>query len=133
MVAAVCGWHEFHPAAASAVEERLAGRHRLISPAHAVTEAYAVLTRLPAPHRLAPSDAWKLLSSNFITSSSVIVLPAIDHVATLRDLATSGKGGGRTYDALIAATAQHAGVDELLTFNPKHFEDVEGLTIVGLP
>ena len=48
-------------------------------------------------------------------------------------LAASAMGGGRTYDALIAATAAHAGADELLTFNPRHFESASAkLTIVSL-
>jgi predicted nucleic acid-binding protein len=130
MVAAVCLWHEHHEPAAAAIEQRLAGRHRLVSPAHAITEAYAVLTRLPAPHRLAPADAWSLVSSNFIEGHSVVGLAATGHVAMLRHLAASGIGGGRTYDALIVAAASHADVSELLTFNPKHFEQTDGPRIV---
>ena len=132
MVAAVCGWHEEHGSAVAAIERRLAGRHRLVSPAHAITEAYAVLTRLPAPHRLAPADAWSLVSSNFVEGHSVVGLAAAGQIAMLRGLAASGHGGRRTYDALIAATASHAGVDELLTFNPKHFEQAAGPRVVGL-
>ena len=133
MIAAVCEWHEHHMTATDAIETRLAAGQRLTTPVHAVTEAYAVLTRLPPPHRLAPGDAWSLVSSNFVEGGSLVGLRPFVQIEMLRDLAASGKGGGRTYDALIAATARHAGVDELLTFNPGHFDvDAEGLKIVGL-
>ncbi len=58
------------------------------------------------------------------TLLSLTFLP--DHVAVLDALAALGIGGGRTYDALIAAAASHAKADELLTFNVRHFEKVSG-------
>jgi hypothetical protein len=40
-------------------------------------------------------------------------------------------GGGRNYDALIAATAAHASVDELLTFNPRQFDPApDGIRVI---
>lgn len=133
MVAAVCGWHECHGSASAAIEQRLAARQRLITPAHAMVETYAVLTRLPAPHRLAPTEAWALVKANFVDGRLLVVAPAATQVTTLGSLAQAGRGGERTYDALIAATAARAGAAELLTFNPKHFDQVPpGLTIVAL-
>jgi predicted nucleic acid-binding protein len=132
MVAAVCAWHDDHASAVAAIEQRLAGRHRLVSPIHAVTETYAVLTRLPAPHRLSPADAWALVSANFVEVGAVVGLPVPRHLAVIRELAAAGTGGGRTYDALIAGAAHHAKVDELLTFNVKHFDEADGLRIIGL-
>jgi len=133
MVAAVCGWHEHHDMAAAAIDRRLGDGRRLMTPVHAITETYAVLTRLPAPHRLAPGDAWALVSANFVEGGSVIGLPVDAHMAMLRDLAASGLGGGRTYDALIVTTAIQSGVEELLTFNSRHFEQANAdLEIVGL-
>lgn len=131
MIAAVCGWHERHAAAAAAIEERFDRGDRLVVAAHAVVEAYAVLTRLPSPHRLAPADAWRLIKVNFVTGATLAALPGAAHIALLDALAASGLGGGRTYDALIAASAAHARVDELITFNPRHFEPTaKGMTIV---
>jgi predicted nucleic acid-binding protein len=131
MVAAVCDWHEHHAAAAAAVEERLGRGDRLVITAHAVVEAYAVLTRLPSPHRLAPADAWRLIKTNFVTAAKLAALPGAAHIALLDALAASDLGGGRTYDALIAATAAHAKADVLMTFNARHFEPApKGMTIV---
>src|SRR5439155_4456381 len=57
LVAAVCAWHEHHAAAAREIERRLAAGEPMIVAAPALVESYAVLTRLPPPHRLRPADA----------------------------------------------------------------------------
>jgi predicted nucleic acid-binding protein len=65
MVAAVCTWHEHHAAAAAEIEGRLERQEQLAVPAPALVETYAVLTRLPAPHRVSAADAWTLVKVNF--------------------------------------------------------------------
>lgn len=133
MVAAVCSWHERHAVVAAEIERRLAARARLAIPAHALIEAYAVLTRLPAPHRIAPADAWALLSANFVEPATVVALEGPQHAALLARLAAAGTGGGRTYDALIATQAETAGADVLMTLNSRHFEPPPGGTTVVEP
>ncbi len=66
IIAAVCSWHEHHEAAASEIERRLAARTQMIVAAPALVEAYAVLIRLPSPHRLSPQNALTLLENNFL-------------------------------------------------------------------
>ena len=83
MVAAVCGWHVRHAAAAAEIERRLDRGERMAIAAHAIAETYAVLTRLPAPHRLAPSDAWTLVRANFVDNASLVTLDGPAHVAVL--------------------------------------------------
>ena len=129
-VAAVCTWHEHHRAAAAEIERRLARGERLAIAAHAVVETYAVLTRLPAPHRLAPADAWALVKANFVTHATVAALTAAGHTTLLDRLAAMGVGGGRTYDAVIAECAVEAKVDALLTFNPRHFDPPNDIAVV---
>ncbi len=131
MVAAVCSWHERHAAVTAELERRLDARGRLAIPAHALVEAYAVLTRLPAPHRLSPADAWAVLSANFVDGAKVVALEAGAHAALLARLSAAGTGGGRTYDALIAEQTTMAGAAVLLTLNPRHFEPPPaGVTVV---
>lgn len=122
MVAAVCTWHERHAAAAAELERRFNRRERLAIAAHALLETYAVLTRLPAPHRLAPGDAWTLVRTNFVEPARMVALTGRAHVTLLDRLAMTGIGGGRSYDAAIAACAVQAKVNTLLTFNPRHFD-----------
>jgi predicted nucleic acid-binding protein len=122
MIAAVCTWHEHHAAAAGEIERRLGRRERMAIPAPALVEAYAVLTRLPAPHRLAPADAWTLVNTNFVQGRRAVALTSRMYTDVLNDLVRRALAGGRAYDAVIAACARHAGADVLLTFNTRHFD-----------
>ena len=131
MVAAVCGWHEHHARAADAIETRLDRGDVLAIAAHALAETYAVLTRFPSPHRLAPSDAWALVEANFVADAKITALSSRDYVRLLAGLARAGGAGGRTYDSIIADCAHRAGADTLLTFNPRHFDPPpNGIAIV---
>jgi predicted nucleic acid-binding protein len=122
MIAAVCSWHERHDAATAAIERRLQRGERIAVAAHALIETYAVLTRLPAPHRLRPDDAWTLIRANFVEGAEVAVLEVEEHIALLERLSAVGLGGGRTYDAVIAACANRVKAVALLTLNPRHFD-----------
>ncbi|HET9358317.1 MAG TPA: PIN domain-containing protein [Vicinamibacterales bacterium] len=122
MVAAVCSWHEHHPAAAAEINRRLQRGQRLCVPAPALVETYAVLTRLPPPHRLTAKDAWALIEGNFVTGALLEVLDGGGYVDLLRRAASQDVAGGRTYDAVIGACAREAGATVLLTFNRRHFD-----------
>ncbi|MGH9311938.1 MAG: PIN domain-containing protein [Vicinamibacterales bacterium] len=122
MVAAVCAWHEHHAVALAEIEARLNRGERLAVAAPALVETYAVLTRLPPPHRLAPSTAWTLLEANFVGEVTTVALTGAAYRRLLRRLAKEGVAGGRTYDAVIGECARQAGADALLTFNPRHFD-----------
>jgi predicted nucleic acid-binding protein len=131
MVAAICMWHERHEVAVAAIEQRLDRGDRLVVAAHAIIEAYAVLTRLPAPHRLAPADAWALVKANFVEPATVVALNGPAYVTLLNRLASAGIGGGRSYDAVIAVSAGQAKVDALLTLNPRHFDPPsDGVSVI---
>src|SRR5229473_4808961 len=125
IIAAVCGWHKHHSQAAAEIERRLDAKERLATAAHALAEAYAVLTRFPAPHRLAPSDAVALLEANFIDAADVIALDARGYQSLLRRAGKEGIAGGRTYDAIIAECAVKAQATVLLTFNAAHFQGLD--------
>lgn len=126
MVAAVTSWHEHHDRACREIENRLQRKHRMIVAGPALIEAYAVLTRLTAPHRIAPTDAMSLLDANFIQGIRVAALAASEYATSLRTASAGSVSGGQIYDALIAACARKAGVNVLLTFNEKHFSAFAG-------
>jgi predicted nucleic acid-binding protein len=131
MVAAVCAWHVRHAVAAAEIERRLDRGERMAIAAHAIAETYAVLTRLPASHRLAPADAWTLVRTNFVDNAALVTLDGPAHVTVLAQLAGAGIGGGRTYDGLIAACADASHAKALLTFNSRHFDPPpRGVTLV---
>jgi predicted nucleic acid-binding protein len=101
VVAAFASWHEGHAAAVAA----LARRPRV--PAHVLLEAYSVLTRLPPPHR-APADlVAAFLADRF--KAPPLVLPAAAHLRLVARASEIGSVGGGIHDALVGATARHAG------------------------
>lgn len=130
MIAAVCSWHERHARVLASIERRLDRGARLVVAAHALLETYAVLTRLPPPHRLAPADAWALVNANFVEPAQVVAAESEAYISLLSNLADAGVAGGRSYDALIAATLSDLQL-EFLTLNPRHFDRIHaGLSIV---
>ena len=121
MVAAVCAWHEHHSRAATEINRRLTLKEPMLLAAPALVEAYAVLTRLPPPHRLSATDALALLDASFISAGKTVALDAASYRSLLRQAATDGIAGGRMYDAVIARCALKAKASALLTFNAQHF------------
>src|SRR5262245_42213313 len=122
MVAAVCSWHEHHSQAAAEIDRRLDRGEQLCTPAPALVEAYAVLTRLPPPHRLSAADAWALVEGNFVSAARVIALSADRTIDLLGRAVREEVAGGRTYDFVIGECAREAAVEALLTFNRRHFD-----------
>jgi len=121
IIAALLAWHEFHAASFTAVEAALRAPRPPLLPAPVLVEAYAVMTRLPAPHRVAPQDARDLLVGSFATKCRVVALPPSETWRFLEAAADEGVAGGRTYDALILAAARRGGATRLLTLDRRDF------------
>ena len=101
VVALFASWHEAHEAARAAVS----GDAHL--PAHVLLESYSVLTRLPPPHRAPTGVVAAFLRGRF--QPRLLTLPGSGHAALLDLVQEGGISGGAVYDALVAATAKHAG------------------------
>lgn len=119
LVAAVCGWHEHHTRTVAELEERARNGDELAIASHSLVETYAVLTRLPSPHRLTPATAIALLEANW-RSADVIHLTAEETWRALRRARSLGVAGGQCYDAVIASCAEKAAASTLLTWNARH-------------
>lgn len=132
MVAAVCTWHEQHEPVVAEIEGRFNRGETMRVAAPALIEAYAVLTRLPPPHRLSSADALTLVEANFIRAAHIIALNGHVYHTLLRRARDDGIRGGQIYDAVIAECALQAHASVLLTFNKNHFLPFaeRGLTIV---
>lgn len=100
LVPALVSWHPEHAQVRGLLTEVTA------VPAHALLECYSVLTRLPAPHRIAPADAAAAVAG---LPWRALPLPGRAHVALVPTMGSSGVSGGAVYDALVAATAMHHG------------------------
>lgn len=125
MVAALCSWHDHFARAARELERRLDAGENMIVACPALVETYAVLTRLPAPHRLSPTDTWTLLESSFVSQAAeMVALTAEAYHDLLHHAHEQRVAGGRTYDAVIAGCTLQGRVDVLVTFNERHFRDL---------
>ena len=117
-------WHEKHAAASAALVELLESDSAVVVPLHSLVEAYAVMTRLPPPHRLSAKDALDLLEGSFRNRSILIGLEGDEGWDLLQDLSQRNLVGGTSYDSLILASARKAGAQRILTFNRSHFERI---------
>ena len=120
LVAAVCAWHEHHGRTRLEIERRIRGHEELVLAAHSLAELYAVLTRLPSPHRLRADDAISLIEANW-GETFVVHLTGQETWQALREARQLGIIGGQMYDVIIAASALKAGASTLLTWNMRHF------------
>jgi len=87
---------------------------------HTLAETYAVSTRIPLSSRISANLAQRLITEN-LEMFEVVSLDVHDYRAVIANMANLNLIGGSIYDALIAQAALNAGVDILLTLNPKHF------------
>ena len=134
LVALLSPRHEHHDRVFQEIERRLDADETMAVAGQTLVETYAVLTRLPAPHRLSAEDCRTLIEANFSNDTvAIIALAANDYRRLIHDAPEHGIAGGRLYDAVIAACARSAQAATLLTFNERHFAALggENLTIVA--
>lgn len=121
IVAGLLGWHRDHDRARALLDAALACGEILL-PSRVLIESYSVLTRMPAPHRLAPQVALDLLRGTFHDLAAVIEFPAEERWRFLHELVDDEVAGGAAYDAEIVATATRAGARRLLTLNRRDYD-----------
>src|SRR5258706_16292070 len=88
----------------------------------ALVEAYSVLTRMPAPFRLSPADASRVLQSSLQGVSQLASLSDEGSWLFLADLAKGRVIGRAVYDFQIIACAVKAWAKQIITFNARDFE-----------
>jgi predicted nucleic acid-binding protein len=119
VVAALQSWHRDHARCLMALDAALAASAALL-PVAVLFESYSVLTRLPAPHRLPPDVARRLLDETFREAVQLTPAPR-DAWRFLAELAADGVTGGALYDAAILRSAAEAGAERILTLNLRDF------------
>ncbi|MDA1311993.1 MAG: PIN domain-containing protein [Acidobacteria bacterium] len=121
VVALLCGWHERHRDTVAAL--RIIAPERVVICANVILESFAVLTRLPAPYRLAASQTEELLESNF-REARIVSVVGPDCRLAMAAVARMASRGGKVYDAAIAHSTARAGAATILTWNVKDFVTV---------
>ena len=132
IVAALMSWHRHHEPAREYLDQLFASGETILLPVKALVEAYSVMTRLPAPHRLSPEVAAALLERNLSTTARLIELPGERYWDFLGKMKSLGVAGGAVYDAEILECSLQADADSIATLNRRHFErwSPPGLQIV---
>ncbi len=97
IVASFATWHEHHDVAVEAIAKLD------VVVAHCLLETYSVLTRLPAPHRMAPEVVANYLQLAF-GSRTVVSLGPTELRQLVQTCCGLALAGGAIYDAVIAAT-----------------------------
>jgi len=124
LVASCLEDHEHHGRAHALLERVLTGEDDGATSAHALAEAYAVMTRLPKPLRVAPSVAASLLDENFVKHFELVALTGKQYGELIVGAGKRGLVGGLLYDALHVACAEKAQVDRLYSWNAGHLQTV---------
>lgn len=121
LVAALTEKHEHHQRAVIWLEAVSNGRVEGIASWHAISEVYAVLTRLP----LVPRPSTRQVEEVVLRLKETLTLkeptPAIYRAALLR-AAEGGIRSGGIFDAIHLVTAERFGAELLLTFNLDDFQ-----------
>lgn len=128
IIATLLSWHEHHPRA-FAVVDRALRFDRVVLPLPALIEVYSVMTRLPPGSRIAPEQALLLLRGTFggegAARAEIVALDGASGWSLLAAAVDRGVAGGGTYDAHVAACALRGRAEQFVTFNAKHFQNLE--------
>ncbi|MCX6602298.1 MAG: hypothetical protein NTV52_01745 [Acidobacteria bacterium] len=120
LICVLQSWNTHHGPTIADLERRLDEGQKFHLVPHTLLESYSVMTRMPDPFRKPPSTVLGLLRQNF-GEFPLLPLP-VNPWHLLDDLAERGLGGGQTYDRSIAFAAHQGGINELVTWNLKHFQ-----------
>ena len=121
LVAAVLPGHVHHAAALPWLEFAKTRATFYGVAAHTTSECYSVLTRMPRNPKILPREALGLLEKNVFGHAEIFTLDAAEYAEVIRRLVANSLPGAIIHDAVIARTAELAGVDRLVTLNAKHF------------
>lgn len=121
VIAALLGWHDHHEVAKRLLNMAL-DEEPAILPTRVLVESFSVLTRSPAPNRIAPRRALALLSESLRAVTQVVDFPAAERWHLLHEAVGDDAAGGAVYDAEIVRMAVAAGARGIVTLNRSHFE-----------
>jgi predicted nucleic acid-binding protein len=120
LIAALLSGHSNHSVAFPSLRKAREGEIQGYLSTHSLAELYSVMTRLPEPLRVSPSDV-QAVTSDLLKYVEAVPLLAEDYQAAIAQMVVLKLPGGGIFDALIAQAALRAKVDYLITLNPKDF------------
>jgi predicted nucleic acid-binding protein len=124
LIAAIIKQHAAHERAFAVLDRIQNKRDEGIVSVHTLAEMYAVLTKLPHPHRHTPEQALLSIEENVLKHFETVGLGKSDYAALLREAAGTRIQGGTIYDALLLKAATKTGAEVIYTLNLKHFQAI---------
>ena len=121
IIAALLRWHEHHEVAKRLLNAAL-DEQPAILPTRVLVESFSVLTRSPAPDRIAPAVAVAILAESLRETTRTVDFPAGDRWRFLHEAIADEAAGGAIYDAEIIRMAVSAGARGIVTLDRSHFE-----------
>lgn len=123
LVAALVSAHPSHTLAIPWLKRARRKEFHGVANVHAMSETYAVLTRLPLGPRPSPAQVWETLRAieglEWTPAEPALYREAIGRCAE------RGLRSGAVFDALHLVAAERAQADRLLTFNIADFERLQ--------
>ena len=107
--------------------------HEVVVAHHSVLEAYAVLTRLPAKYRVAPSEAEIVLRETLEENARIAPFSAESIWTFMTRLTAVPAAGGAAYDGFIIRLLSEAGVEAIVTYNADDFRRLSPVVRVADP
>lgn len=92
--------------------------------AHALAELYSNLTRIPFEPRIRANEIAMMYENDIRGQLEIVSLSGDDYLNVVDYLRQKGLTGGIIYDALHIFAGIKSGVDQILTFNSKHFRQI---------
>lgn len=120
VVAAVHANHPLHLASARWFDAAV-DAHDVVVAHHSILEAYSVLTRLPAPYRISPSEAETVLRETVEKNARIAPFTAEAMWEVISGIVAMPAAGGAAYDAFIIRLLGEAGADAIATYNVDDF------------
>jgi predicted nucleic acid-binding protein len=120
IVAAVHANHPLHKPMAGWLDAAF-DEHSVVIAHHTVLGSYAVLTRLPAPYRLGPAEADRVLRETLETHATIAPFDGAAIWDLVDRIGQMPAAGGATYDAFIIEILKVAGVLAIATSKVDQF------------
>lgn len=113
-----------HPASFAVFHQYTNKPHHGYCSTHTLAECYSVLTSLPLPKRISPTEVQILIEESILNRLKVIELFRADYLDSLQIVSKKGLAGGIVYDALhlVAALKEHC--SRVYTYNVDHFRSL---------
>lgn len=119
-IAASLARHERHAACFELLSDTISKRRKMGCGAHSMAELYSVLTRMPRPDRVSPTDAIAIVD-RIESLTTLVSLSSAEQMVVVRDCAARRLVSGIVHDAGLVACAQKAKATAIYTLNVRHF------------